>query len=234
VPAQYLKHFQSGVDDLLHLVFEKLDRPMLRAIAEADYGMDANDHLKALEALKSGDMPAPMGWVPKEVLDLTRWSEPDDPQNAPVQQGVSGHWIRLFACTILIRAAAEPKNEGYFLGEDSTIIQLVDSAIQLGPEPAAAALKFLCWRRENTSCGYSDDSLLAIAILILAAWLDTCDAESADYLISAIAEVDAMPSVMFDLCMKKQAWKKLSREILVESDKSTDPLRHFGKALLGM
>ncbi|WP_428305612.1 hypothetical protein [Lacipirellula sp.] len=114
---------------LFSLACQHVDNSMLREISEADYGMDAKVHFMALRRIKAGEILAPMEWEPREVLELIRWSEPEDPTHKPGAVGARGHWMRLFACTALIRAGAEPVNEGYFHGEDSTIIQLVDSAM---------------------------------------------------------------------------------------------------------
>ncbi len=121
---------------------------MLREIAEADYGMDSDAHLQGLLAIKAGQMYVPMKWKPKEVLELTRWTEPEDPSSESGSPATRDHWMRLLSCAILIRAAAEPENDGYFNGEGSTIIQLVDSAIKLGEETTVATLQFLRWRME--------------------------------------------------------------------------------------
>src|SRR5262245_2436176 len=106
---------------------------MLREIASADYGMDADAHLDALLRIRDrGEAPAPMNWEPKEVLELIRWSEPEDPNWRPGGTGIRGHVMRAFVCAALLRAAPEPANHGYFDGENQTIAQLLASALVLG------------------------------------------------------------------------------------------------------
>ena len=81
--------------------------------------------------------------------------------------------MRLFACAILIRAGAEPENDGQFSGEDSTIVQLVASAVVLGAETSLAALRFLCWRMQYRTLPAYELPYYATAVLLLAVALDT-------------------------------------------------------------
>ena len=59
----------------------------------------------------------------REVLELIRWSEPDDPDWSPGGQGPRGHWMRLFACTVRVRLA--PKYPASFGSECDTLAQLI-------------------------------------------------------------------------------------------------------------
>jgi hypothetical protein len=231
--AEPLKHFGPTNEELLHLVFKQVDDSMLREIAEADYGMDADAHLKALSAIKTGNVPAPMEWEPKEVLELVRWSEPEDPTWKPGSVGARGHWMRLFSCAVLVRAAAEPENDGYFTGEDSTIIQLVDSAIKLGAHTSLAALKFLCWRMQYRTLDEWDRPYFAIAILLLSVSLGKCDPQTAQFLISSASSDEVALSELFGQCQKAQTWNDVTRRILIESTAPNNDLQQFGNALVG-
>jgi hypothetical protein len=166
------------------MAFQNVDDSMLREIAAADYGMDVEEHLEQLRAIKNGKVPTPMEWEPKEVLELIRWSEPEDATWSPGSTGRRGHWMRLFSCAALLRAAAEPENDGYFTGEDSTIIQLVDSAVKLGEKTSLVALKFLCWRMQYRTLDEWDRPYFAIAILLLSVFLDKCDPDTTKYSIT--------------------------------------------------
>ena len=156
---QSIGQLEPSKDDLLQIVFSRVDDSMLREIAAADYGQDVDEHLKQLLAIKHGKVHVPMRWEPREVLELIRWSEPEDRTWSPGSTGERGHWMRLFACSALLRAAAEPANEGYFTGEDSTIIQLVDSGIKLGEKTATATLRFLSWCMQQRSSVDFDPTL---------------------------------------------------------------------------
>jgi hypothetical protein len=46
----------------------------------ADHGLNVDEHLVPLQRLRDeGVMPVPLGSEPRDVLDLIRWSESDDP-----------------------------------------------------------------------------------------------------------------------------------------------------------
>jgi hypothetical protein len=162
----------AASDVLLDLVRQRLDDAMLREIAEADYGADVDAHLEALRRIcDQGEIPAPMNWQPREVLELTRWSEPDQPDAKGNCTGTRGHTIRAFACAVLLRAAAEPANDNFFDGENQTLAQLVASALVLGEDVQEATLRFLVWRVAKLQPG-EERPFFAFAILLLATLLD--------------------------------------------------------------
>jgi hypothetical protein len=226
-------HLEPSDELLLCLVFQYVDDSMLREIAAADYGMDFDAHLEALIAIKKGDVLAPMKWEPKEVLELIRWSEPDDPNWKPGSIGTCGHWMRLFSCAVLIRAAAEPENEGYFTGEESTIVQLVDSAMKLGREASLSALRFLCWRTRYRTLDDWNRPYFAVAILLLSVSLDECSQPMAEFLIAAAHSGELKPSELFGQCQKAQTWRDITRRISIASTASSKNLEEFSKDLLG-
>lgn len=142
-----LSRFQPSTDDLLRDLSQLVDEPMLRQIARADYGCDIDQHFFALRALQSeGRFDAPMQWHPLEVLELTRWSEPDRPDVAAEWCGARGHAMRAFACAALLRAAVASENEGLRQGWCETLIQLLDSLQSLArPSLDRSAAGFLAW-----------------------------------------------------------------------------------------
>ena len=82
VPSDLLRELGVEADErgLLDAIRPQVTASMLRKIAEADYGAQAKGHLEALEQIaRTGIVPQPLRWVPGEVLELTRWSEPDQP-----------------------------------------------------------------------------------------------------------------------------------------------------------
>jgi hypothetical protein len=228
------EHIQPSKDALLDLAFQQVDDSMLREIALADYGADAAAHLQALLAIKHGQVPAPMKWEPREVLELTRYSEPEDPTSKHESDGKRKHWMRLLSCAILIRAASEPENFGYFIAEDYTIIQLVDSALKLGPTTSLAALQFLCWCIEyrNLDDWNQDRPYFAVAIMLLAVLLDKCDLKTAQYLIAAAhSEVIALTQ-LFNSSHLPEKWKDLTRRVLCDPAQPDEELQRFGALLL--
>lgn len=134
----------SDADALVRLVSERIDDGMLREIAGADYGRDIDQHLAPLLGLRDfGTIPRPLQWEPREVLELIRWSEPDDPEWGPGGHGERGHWMRMFASAQLLRCEFDPANIGQSAdGQNQTLAALLVSlkAVGEGLEPAAAAL----------------------------------------------------------------------------------------------
>jgi hypothetical protein len=162
--------FQPDADELLRRVSQHVDAQMLDEIAAADHGYKAEEHLAHLLPIRDqGSFAVPMRWHPKEVLELVRWREPENPKTpAP---GERGHWMRAFACTALLRAAGEPANQGLREGSNQTLIQLIGSLRAVGPElygPAAALLAWLILRMkqydETEELGFFMIGLLWLAV----------------------------------------------------------------------
>lgn len=167
-----IEAFPPDGDALLSTSAKLITGDMLEEISRADYGMDADAHLAALRAIRDeARLPSPLRWEPKEVLALVRWSQPDDPNWKPGSTGQRGHIMRAFCCSALLRAAADPSNDGFFDGENQTLIQLIDSALFLNRGLPEAAGRFLTWRLPQLR---SDDperpffafGLVAIALLL--------------------------------------------------------------------
>lgn len=171
LPPQLPRAFPPDADALLQLARAHVDDAMLREIAAADYGMQADEHLAALRVIRdTGAVPAPMGWVPQEVLELIRWSEPDDPAWKPGSAGQRGHRMRAFACAALLRASGEPANALTLDVSNSTLAQMLASALALGREWQEALAGFLTWRIPEHPVN-EDRPYLAFALLFLAVLL---------------------------------------------------------------
>lgn len=151
--------FQANIDD-----------SMLQEIAAADYGSMQEECFALLKPmLESGQRP-PWDWHLLEVLQLTQWGEPEDPEHDGYL-GAKGHWIRLFACIALIRYHQGDRVPSS--SECETLAQLTSSAIVLGPTVAEAAASVLAWRFLTfPSDWHCTPAFLAFAILVLAAYLE--------------------------------------------------------------
>jgi hypothetical protein len=166
---QLLAPLHPDENALTPLLQANVDEGMLREIAEADYGWEADRCYALLQPmLVSGSVP--YDWNLREVLELIRWSEPGDPSSSPGGYGTRGHWMRLFACTALVRLAA--RHPEWFGGESETLAQLISSAIELGHPVARAAACTLAWRFLECPGTHEDPAFLAFAILLLAAHLE--------------------------------------------------------------
>lgn len=263
-----LDYLESSDRPLLDLIFDQVDDSMLVEIAMCDYGDDVEIHLAALHQIRANKIPIPMQWHPREVLELTRWTEWDN--RNPQDEAIStrNHWMRLFACTVLIWASLEPENYEYrgeycdFIeGEDSTIIQFLDSVLHLGDDVsisqsecyANAALKFLGWRMQcqiqralvDEDFGYCP--CYAVAMLLLCVSLDRCDPEIVSFLISiAYCNDEHIPiSREINECQRSQKWRDTIYRILLDPTASgyarlgkvhasrTPELQRLGMELMG-
>lgn len=160
-PAAIFNHLRPLISDR-----------MLGVIAAADYGNEAEEHLKELKPIRdNGAVPATIKWHPKEVLELTRWLTPEneDPRWKTGRSLRENHLIRLFSCAALLRIAAEPENNGYFDGENQTIAALVHSAIVLGEDFQKDALSLLSWLLLRDRELYEDAPFFGLGCLLLAA-----------------------------------------------------------------
>jgi hypothetical protein len=254
-----LQRLEPADNPLLTLIFQHVDDSMLLEMAKADYGKDVEIHLAALHQIRANNIPFLMQWHPGEVLELTRWTEWDNLN--PPDGGISkrNHWMRLFACTVLIWASLEPENYEYngedwnhIGGEDSTTIQLIDSALNLGEETSLAALQFLGWRmqcqmeRALLDEDFGNCPCYAVAMLLL--WvslvggvssLEHRDPEMVGFLISVAHCNENFPiSREIRECQLSQKWRDSIERILLDptaSDyaHSNPELQNFGMELIG-
>ncbi len=117
---------------LLRTLSAVLDAADLRWIAGSDYGRDAEENERQLrQIVSSGEVPSPLTWCPREVLDLTRWDEPLPGDGDMAFQ--RRHLLRAFACTVLIRSYGDGAGYSDEGGREATVLHLLDSLAVLGP-----------------------------------------------------------------------------------------------------
>lgn len=210
-----------------------VDDGMLGEIAAADYGYLTAEHLAGLRRIRDGrDVPRVLAELPLEVLELIRYSEPDDPAWAPGGWGARGHLMRLFCCAVLLTAAGEPAMDGY-IEDEPTLRRLVGSAVALGDGAIDALLPLLCWRASLPPTDETDRSFLAMSLMLLAAahyrgdgdgvllrelgeWAIGCEARA-----RAAISVPSLTTGVWLLGLKGSAdgddrWRALAWEVLVE------------------
>ncbi|MFZ1087313.1 MAG: hypothetical protein WAN35_20310 [Terracidiphilus sp.] len=145
--VELLNRFEPEPEGLLREISKHISDDMLMEIAAADYGQDMEKHLVALRQVRdTGIFPEKMYWCPMEVLELIRWSEPEEPDWKPGRTGEIGHWMRAFSCAAILRAKQEPFNYGGDGGIDSTVIQLIMSLRMLPLDFNIQAMKHLSWQ----------------------------------------------------------------------------------------
>jgi hypothetical protein len=165
---EFLKRFEPESEGLLRSISSHISDAMLRKIAEADYGEDVDEHLAALKGIRDpGVFREPFGWCPAEVLELIRWSEPDDPDWQPSGEGEFGHWMRAFSCVALLRATGEPLRYGDGLATDVTVIQMLLSLQSLSTELDGADVRFLAWLVIESERGRDHEQTCAYVVALL-------------------------------------------------------------------
>jgi hypothetical protein len=224
-----LNEFKPEPDILLREISQYVTDEMLEEISLADYGEDVEDHLLALRQVRDSTVfPSEMHWVPMEVLELIRWSEPEDPEWKPGRTGEFGHWMRAFSCAAILRAEYEPYNYRYNNGcTDSTVIQLIFSLRALPVDLSSHALKHLLWLLLRIDPEGRDDQvriygvgLLWFALQVIPAIPDQTLISLARWVARRADEVNwrsssegrsGLREMVLD-CQKRKAWEVLGSE----------------------
>jgi hypothetical protein len=167
IPEKILKGFDPARDSLLAWLGEQINDDLLGIIAGADYGEDYNEHFQALQLIRDElSIPSPLRWVPREVLELIRWSNPENPKWKPGLTGHDGHLIRAFACATLVIAGGDPATSGYISSENETLIHLAASCQVLASTANQLYLQLLAWRVLTGTVNYEERPFFALAILL--------------------------------------------------------------------
>jgi hypothetical protein len=149
-PLDLLARAEPSATRLLKLLGSQIDDSMLREIAAADYGCDADVHFERLKLIRDeGAILDANKWHPTEVLELIRWSQPEDPHWQPGATGERGHLIRAFACTVLLRSSVESSNRSHDYAVSQTLKQLLQSVAVPGDAAERASVSFLAWLVER-------------------------------------------------------------------------------------
>jgi hypothetical protein len=232
--------FGPDTEKLTRVIAPLIDDGMLAEIALADYGRNQEQHLNELVKIRNGQMlPAPMPWHPAEVLELVRWSEPDDPKWKPGRFGVEGHWMRAFVCTALLREAQNTGNADFRGSWDSTSVQLVESlrVLERFHRPAISLLASLMDRFASDStdqvailgyallglaitpeAGFADDSLLA-----LHAWCETRGRQEWQEDQRDVTEDWLVVSI--NKCQCKNTWQRLAERLANDLEGRSETLQ---------
>jgi hypothetical protein len=172
ITEQLLAPLHPNEGALTPLLQANINDAMLREIAEADYGWKADECYALLQpVLKAGLLPS-YDFNLCEVLELISFSQPDDPKWTPGGRGQRGHWMRLFACTVLVRLGTRYPDPLGRLRE--TVLAMVSSAIELGRSVAPGCGSVLAWRfLARPGADTEAPPFLALAILLLAVQLES-------------------------------------------------------------
>jgi hypothetical protein len=168
IRSETLQKLNPSPDALMIALAGLVDDSMLEQIAVADYGTGAEEAILLRRVRDDHEVIAPMPFVLREVLNLTRWSEPERDHPDSEDQQRRGHIIRAFACAVLLRFNVEPSNQGHDDGENQTLAQLLASLVTFGILYQVAALRFVAWRVQAINVIYEDDPFFILALLVLA------------------------------------------------------------------
>jgi hypothetical protein len=165
--VKLLNHFEPSLDGLLRDLSAHVDDPVLDWIARADYGLRAEEHLVALRQLRdTGTFPHDLTWCPMEVLELTRWHEPE--QHEQPSRIIFEHGARAFSCAAILRAEQEPYRYLYNNGcTCSTVIQLIWSLRSIPGDFSSQAASHFAWLMLHSDPEGKNDQVRVYGVALL-------------------------------------------------------------------
>jgi len=220
---QWLRGFDPNPDALLDLLLPQIDDYMLREIAFADYGRDVERHLAPLKLFRDERVLPVLDWHPAEVLELIRWSEPEDKNWKPGGEGRYGHLLRAFACSTLLRVRERTENWDTYDSYGDTTVQLERSIVALGAPFISPGARFFAWciERLSSSKEVGDNKLFfGLALLSLTTKLPDAIGEEVvplcewiDGVVSATSYGEQAWIPWHLVGLKSEAWAKVGEEL---------------------
>ncbi len=126
-PNVTLPDWESDPAGLFTWLCSQVNQEVLVSIANADYGSGAERNLTMLQNIVRTELvPQSLTWNPREVLELTRWSQGPD----------VNHLERAFACAIL---CVDDLPRVAYASESNGIV-LLESCVMLGDDAMSALL----------------------------------------------------------------------------------------------
>lgn len=169
IPEWLRRAFPSSRDSFLRCMATQLSAAELDDIANADYGYLNVENRGCLQKmLRTGVLPEPLEWSPRDVLHLTRWSEFKD------GDPVSFHRRRAFACGVLVMASPQLWRDERDTNDATDSVQLLESLPFLARPIQEAIGCLLSWRLTIAHPdGFCDDPIAftATGIVYVAAKL---------------------------------------------------------------
>ncbi len=138
--------FQGDPKALLDLLCTNIQDDSLSWISEADYGMEAEERLVELRKIKQDMAIYEMDYGLKEVLELTRWQEPERTLDKWMTEPQKKNIQIAFSSAVLLTV---PSSLYYRMQENSSIIRLVETSEyleQVLPGMLLATSHVLAWR----------------------------------------------------------------------------------------
>lgn len=172
LPRTLVEAFPPSNLRLIDLTRAEIDDDMLTEIAKADYGCASDEHLAVIRPIRDTGIVPALGWHGGEVLELIRWSNPENPHHKPGATGFRGHRIRAFSCAVLLRSAFDHNSDG---SDEATLALCLGSTRVLGRDFDDAAASFLTWALPKMSDWsaypfepqHTEPFLFALGLLVL-------------------------------------------------------------------
>jgi hypothetical protein len=230
MPPPFLAAFTPDPGPLIKIINQHVDDDMLCEIAAADYGSDFEQHLVLLRIYRDGGtLPVPLLWHAGEVLELIRWSQPDDPTCKPSGRGENGHWMRAFACVALLSAGTS---------RDSVVIRnfmttnlpiLLLSLVRLPARFGEAPTQYIACLLENLGEDEPSDlrALCCIALLwctlkylpatsdktliVMCEWISAEERAAADIVRKCSPASTQLP--LLDTTFQPESWQSIGRQL---------------------
>lgn len=222
-----IEAFPSHPLALLVLLRPYIDDEMLEEIANADYGLDAQEHLSALKQVRDRlSFSVPMSWKPHEVLNLFRYHETGPTAH---RQNVLK---RAFCCICLLLDEVHRESRVHMIGSAiDPLTRLLENILALGGEYPEAFAQFITWRLPHVDPDYARDRpFFAVAIFILAVFsrkVPECDIPKLiDWLNEevelerSVMEITAKKDRLLDMERCSQSdyiWRRVAERLCEES-----------------
>ena len=219
IPNQLLAAFPPSFELLLERIRARIDDSMLMEIARADYGMNADEAFEHLRPIRdTGVLPDLLPWHLLEVLRLTSFSQPDGPNQQPLEPdstSIRTHLIRLFVCAVLMR---DDITCGHLFADDMDQPKLTRCLLSVnifGREMNEALGCFLTWHlARKRRC--SRRELPAFAVLLIAARLrhgKFTEPELGEFADWVVAEDSYARNQWVGFCGPSESWLPLADEL---------------------
>ena len=228
----FFDRYEPDGAELLRCISDHIDDEMLMEIALADRGPSWGTNLEYIRNVRNlGYLTLPMGWYPREALEIVSWLEPDDPEPRPGEAGERGHWKRAFACATLLRAAADAFHCDNQQGWNQSLMQLISSLRAVGhglEKPGAALLAYIIRRLEGER---NFDELGFFMVGLLWFSLSVTPAIADDTIIGLCERISAEASQM------EEFWPSRTKRWLLGTsvfDRRHDDWEMLGRALLDL
>lgn len=158
--------FNPDASLLLRSMAPYISNSMLEEISAADYGNDKATHFLALSLLRDELSVPHASWIPCEVLELIRWSRPDQKGWHPGAEGERGHWMRAFSCCGLLLIAGRDGIDR-LVSLNEVIGPMLSSLLALNRNLWSELGSFLEWfaNTAHSAGRKEEDAFLGTAIL---------------------------------------------------------------------